>query len=402
MMMGMKRRGLLALAAIGCGALACNALIGTKDLFFQDDGGGGSSGDGGGGGGGGDTGVPPGSDGGGPPSDAPVTGDTGQCGDTQKSADNCGRCGHSCLGGTCDAGQCQPVTLAANISPRDLAVDAKHVYWIEPSTARAMQADKDGANPIQLGGGTSNYLTGLDIDDASAFWGTRDELLLRCKIGGCANTPAIVTSQITYMGDLAVDDTNGYWLQDTDPATIKKAAKGGTNGAATQLVAETGDAGSYHHIATDGQYVYWTADDGKVRRIAVGGGAVTVVASATGSAGGLAVDEQNVYFTAGDDPGTVNYAPKGGTSGGSALAAAQHLPIAVAVDANSIYWVNSAIGISETSGTVMTCRIASCTPTTLASAQRTPVSIAVDDTAVYWSNFDLGNSQGGIMKVAKP
>ena len=50
----------------------------------------------------------------------------------------------------------------------------------------------------------------------------------------------------------------------------------------------------------------------------------------------------------------------------------------------------------------MTCKIASCTPTQLAGSQRTPVAIAVDATAIYWSNFDLGNSQGGIMKLAKP
>jgi hypothetical protein len=211
-----------------------------------------------------------------------------------------------------------------------------------------------------------------------------------------------VTTQINYIGDLVVDGTNGYWLQDTTPPTIKKAAKAGTNNAASVLVTDTDGVMNYNHIATDGQNLYWTAADGKVRRVAVTGGAVNVVASVQGSAGGIAVDEQNVYFSAGDDPGTINYAPKGGTSGGTALAASQHLPIGVAVDTNSIYWVNAAVGVSATSGTIMTCKIAACTPTPLAGGQRTPVAIVVDDVAVYWSNFDTGNNGGGIMKVAKP
>jgi hypothetical protein len=64
------------------------------------------------------------------------------------------------------------VTLAANIGPRNIAVDGQHVYWLEPSTARAMQADLDGTNQVQLGGGTSNYLLGLGTDDASVYWGS--------------------------------------------------------------------------------------------------------------------------------------------------------------------------------------------------------------------------------------
>jgi hypothetical protein len=397
-----RRSSALVVAAGACAVVACNALIGTKDIFFEADAGPPSGDDGGGGTP--DTYVPPGTDSGNPPpNDGSTGGDTGQCGDTQTSGDNCGRCGHSCQGGTCDKGQCQPVTLASGSSPRDLAVDATHVYWIEPNTARAMQADKkDGANAVQLGGGTSNYLIGLDVDDASVFWGTRDEILLRCKIGGCANTPAQVSTQITYMGDLAVDGTNAYWLQDTTPATMKKSAKTGTNNAASVLVTDADGVKNYNHIATDGQNVFWTADDGKVRRVAVGGGPVSVVATTTGSADGIAIDDQNVYFSSFNDPGTINMAPKGGVGGGSVLAASQHLPLGVAVDTNSIYWVNAAIGTSQTSGTIMTCKIAACTPTQLASGQRTPVFIVVDDVAVYWSNFDAGNNGGGIMKVAKP
>src|ERR1700733_2818590 len=43
---------------------------------------------------------------------------------------NCGACGHSCNGGTCQASQCQPVVIAlAQNTPQGIAVDATNVYW---------------------------------------------------------------------------------------------------------------------------------------------------------------------------------------------------------------------------------------------------------------------------------
>jgi hypothetical protein len=44
---------------------------------------------------------------------------------------NCGRCGHSCLGGACANGACQPLVLGTSVGEPvvDLAVDATHVLW---------------------------------------------------------------------------------------------------------------------------------------------------------------------------------------------------------------------------------------------------------------------------------
>jgi hypothetical protein len=48
----------------------------------------------------------------------------GSCTDTNTDPNNCGACGHNCLGGACVAGQCQPVILSANQSqPTFLTLD---------------------------------------------------------------------------------------------------------------------------------------------------------------------------------------------------------------------------------------------------------------------------------------
>lgn len=75
-----------------------------------------------------------------PGTDGPDSGAAGSlpapvCGSLD-DPDNCGACGHSCLGGSCVRGQCQPVVLVEN-EPTDndslawqaLAADETYVYW---------------------------------------------------------------------------------------------------------------------------------------------------------------------------------------------------------------------------------------------------------------------------------
>ena len=85
------------------------------------------------------------------------------CGTVDDPA-SCGACGHSCLGGTCSAGVCQPVVLAVSqgvgvgvepyyAGPRAIATDDTHVYWVA----------KPGLFRVPIAGGVTEKLA-----DASA------------------------------------------------------------------------------------------------------------------------------------------------------------------------------------------------------------------------------------------
>lgn len=77
---------------------------------------------------------------------------------------------------------------------------------------------------------------------------------------------------------------------------------------------------------------------------------------------------------------------RGGTV--TTLASDQSSPHDIAIDANNVYWTNSA------GGSVMKVSLAGGAPTTLASGQSDPYGIAVDPASVYWTGG------GNVMKAS--
>jgi hypothetical protein len=397
----MVLRSLAAGSAVGLTSLAfsCNAIVGEKDLTFTPDGGAGGGDDGPGGLDGSSSGADTGGGGGDSASES-----GGPCSDTTSDGKNCGRCGHDCLGGKCVASKCQPVALRSGISPRVVAVDNDHVYYTESNAARVGQMNKDGTAQLDLalGGAKNSYPIGFASDGTDAFWGGLDGFLLKCKLGGCANTPTDVTATGSFI-DLTVDATKLYWIEGSPALKVMSLAKSTVNGAAGTPLG-TGSAQGFNRIAQDTTDIYVSSDDGNVRRISKTDGTTAVVAKGTSTTFGIAVDSANVYFSDGDDPATISVALKTANNvAGTPFAAGQHHPLSIAVDANGVYWANSYVGLATPDGTIMMQSLAAgSTAITLADKQSVPVWIAVDATAIYWANFDAGNGNGAIMKVARP
>ena len=445
----------LALAALGL--VACNALIGTRDLELAsgDDGGGGTTLDGsmpptdsgngqnpdGGqqpdtgnvtsgddGGSGGDGNVTTGDDGGGNP-------DTGPCNaNVSTDTHNCGRCGHDCLTGDCDAGVCQPVAVAkAQGSPFGIAVDSTYVYWSAVQSSTVMRAKKDGTGLVALASGDDGGAStpwAVAADGKYVYW-TNDQnpndiiqgQVVSCDPSNCQGTKQVLRDHLNDPGSVAVDDAGVYWEEDF-AANLGRVSKSGTGGG--NLVTGQGGSGE---VATDGTYAYFVTDNGVLGRVsntapvsADGGAFTTIYAPPSGfSPWGLAVDGTNVYWTEYGDPGAVLGAPKAGLTGGAqpiSFSTSEHWPEGIVSDGVNVYWANNGPNTGANGadvyvdGTIESCPIAGCPasgPRVLASKQVWPKQIALDADAIYWTdNGTYGNgglngpANGTIMKVAKP
>jgi hypothetical protein len=192
---------------------------------------------------------------------------------------------------------------------------------------------------------------------------------------------------------------------------LKTSNTGGTfNGAdqtfstmrtvSTLASASTGPRG----IAVDATNVYWTdtqfaftpPSSGSIKSVKSDGTVTTITTIATGASFttpfSIVVDANNVYWT-NTAGGTINKAVK--TSGApTAIATSLSSPQFIAVDATSVYWTES--GTGPGTGTVSKVLIGGGAVTILAPGLNSPMGIAVDGTSVYWTET-VG---GTVKKVA--
>jgi hypothetical protein len=120
------------------------------------------------------------------------------CIDPMKDASNCDACGHSCQGGQCLSGQCQPVAVVSNpgTSPNVFGLDDGHVYYsVNDSTtgiSNVYRVAKDATNittnPTSLASASSGEesfsgVIGNKLIKQSR--GDRDQL---CDIDNCTST----------------------------------------------------------------------------------------------------------------------------------------------------------------------------------------------------------------------
>lgn len=301
---------------------------------------------------------------------------------------NCGACVHSCLGGTCTNGKCDPIVLASGQSnPFGIATDGISVYWGNRTPSGAIyRVPVTGGAPTLL---ASNQAMpdGLAINTTSVAWANFGDGKIQyvSKAGGAVTTLATVGS--TGPTGVAATSTHVYFTN-WGVSTVQRINTGGVG--TLQTLSSTGNGGP-RGITTDGTSVWWTNYTGNtVRRAPANPGAAIDVAANQGAPAGIAIDTVNVYWT-NESAGTISFAPLLGT-GVSILASGQDAPIGVAVDGTHVYWVNSGA-----SGTVRRVPKGGGAVQTLASSQPGPMLIALDADALYWTNL----TGGTVMRLAK-
>ncbi|CAN5925327.1 hypothetical protein BH11MYX4_BH11MYX4_24460 [soil metagenome] len=359
--------------------------------------------------------------------------DFGHCGtaddlgcetDLLTNALHCGACGHSCAGGTCLAGKCQPFQLASASFPSGVAVDAKDVYFTFPSVPAIQKVQRDGkctpAAPCPkdfAGSGVGDPLAQIRgpspivSDGTSVFWTNQAQGTIGKRAVAGGPIVNFGPAQSPEPGYLVLAGGKIWWtsgfVSGANTAHVTKANLDGTG--ITTVANYSAPAATFigvGGIAADATHVYWASEKSGVYRAAFadgpcnegsGAGACASFGSAS-SPSGIAVDAQFVYWT--ETTGTIKRAPKAGGQS-VAIATGQDSPKAIAVLGTFVYWGNSAAA-GPTAGTIRrapqvaaTCDGAACE---LVATVAQPDAIVAADDGIYWTNNTV---TGGVYRLAK-
>jgi len=339
-------------------------------------------------------------------------------------AQNCGACGHDCLGGVCAAGKCQQLALATGISlPAAIAADSGpsgYVYFSDhsndsvspkaiwrasktpPGNAAALFPNEPGPDCISQ----HVYASGLTIVGTNLYWsifaGGCHELVRKGPKGGGSAVwlPATGTG---WQGTSAItSDANSLFIA-TYNDTHNVAAIDLATGTSRDLFFDVNTPNPFSAgLAADSLLtgnVFWTRNDG-IFRIAKDGKSARVTVSDYTTAIVVATDDTDAFFT---EVGTHKMfkIPGAATCAAPAscapvlLATGTYDGVSILVDATYVYWSTT----NYSAGQVLRIHKDGSdkgTPTVIGTGTF-PQQLAQDPTAIYWT--DKGAS--AVYKVAK-
>jgi hypothetical protein len=237
---------------------------------------------------------------------------------------------------------------ASESRPRNLVVDAEHVFFTSPLSGQVKRVRKNGTELTVLADG-QHTPEGIALAGADVYWvqgSSLDGKLMQLDLTGGASQVLVDHINSTWALEL-----KGGWLYYTAGSTstqvsprIQRFHQSWPPGTAPELVAllELGT----DDISADDTHVYFT-NNVALGRVPLLGGSAEILFDGGYFVRGVDATSEHVYFVesagAGDAEGTVyRYSKASGEI--IAVASGQHLPRRVVADQECLYWTNSGFG----------------------------------------------------------
>ncbi len=306
------------------------------------------------------------------------------CGDTDSASENCGACGHTCLGGACSMGVCQPFPLATGQAlPRSVKVRDGVVAWLNVGSSDTLMAcTLPCSSPdVVLAGPRSTiigapYLGGVLV-------ATPSNPLTFCPLHGChpASGPAVRLHTLAAAGDQV------FWSYSTtsDGGTVAGMMVRDTTGA-SRAFSPTSTSSIIYALAANKTSVFWKRASAILSCPVAGCSAAGPTSLASNVGFALAVNEKAMVWST---PGALNACDLPDCT--NARHVDRNGDDDVSLDDTAAYWADSQ------TGTIQRWNLAAAHSDIVARAQANPTSVAVDATAIYFTN----TSEGAVMRLAK-
>jgi len=298
--------------------------------------------------------------------------------DPASDPQNCGACGHSCLGGDCVSGTCQPFPIAMGIAaPQAIAVFQTELF-IGTGNGEVLHLPTSGGGMIMPLFQVNGPVASIAVTSLGVFVtdGTR--------VSAISPTGNLMWNSAGTNGidNVAANDQFVAWTSTNKGEVRSSGAMGGSN--KTISLGEQGPTS----VVLQGTDVFWTnLFSSEIRMGSTLGAPPTTVFANTPNPDHLIGDATALYWLGGD---TIYSAAPGGMP--TPLGSTGSDMRALVLDATRLYWTLA------NQGEVWSMpKDGSSAPEMLAKGQALPFGIAVDPDAIYWAN----TQDGTIMKLAK-
>jgi hypothetical protein len=334
--------------------------------------------------------------------------DAATCTNIASSPDDCGACGHSCGGGMCSLGVCQPATLTGITGATSLSVDTTRVYYSTGNKLLACPKSGCVLAPDQIDDmGTTGYpIFAVNVTNGSAFFmsaptqSTERDYLYVCPLAGC---PSPVTAigiggfGVSYLGNSGNDV---YWSEPNGRTTSRRTCQPNGGACDAPVTVITMKAVDLHLFAASSTELYFADTVTGLQKCpwsgCVGSPPVTtsltsMIPTAVLSFGG------KIWMQFGDAQHTLN----GAIRTCDPIDCNAHVPApfitgrdplsGLHVDADGVYWLeDNTLYSCPNTGCVGGAKTRATGVTRVANPNLDLHLIVTDSAFIYWINDDVG------------